>query len=44
MVGGGGGGGLVVILRGQDFCFVHVIKVEIFFFSTRAYIFFGQSP
>ena len=35
---------MVVILRVQDFCFVHVIKVEIFFFSPRAYIFFGQSP
>ena len=31
---------MVVILRVQDFCFVHVIKVEIFFFFPEGiYIF-----
>ena len=31
---------MVVILRVQDFCFVHVIKVEIFFFP-RGHIYFS---
>ena len=32
---------MVVILRVQDFCFVHVIKVEIFFFFPRGHIYFS---
>ena len=31
---------MVVILRVQDFCFVHLIKVEIFFFP-RGHIYFS---
>ena len=37
---GGAGGRMVVILRVQDFCFEHVIKVEIFFFP-RGHIYFS---
>ena len=32
---------MVVVLRVQDFCFVHVIKVEIFFFFPRGHIYFS---
>ena len=34
---------MVVVLRVQDFCFVHVIKVEIFFFPEGIYIFQPES-